>query len=82
MHQQLPVARKRAQQMNIIGESKSSAKLLNLPPRVQKLRNKAAERKEALHKLAEYRAKKAAKKESEKRRKRRKRRKRKHLLGK
>ena len=44
------------------GESKSSAKLLNLPPRVQKLRSKAAERKEALDQLAEHRKKRAAKK--------------------
>ena len=52
----------RPQQMNIIGEAKSSAKILNMPPRIQKLRNKAAEREEALKTLEIYREKKELKK--------------------
>ena len=55
-------ARKRPQQKNIIGESKSSAKLLNLPPRILKLRNKEKERQAALDELAEHRKKRALKK--------------------
>ena len=54
--------RKRPQQTNIIGESKSSAKLLNLPPRILKFRNKENERKAALDELAEHRKKRALKK--------------------
>ena len=44
------------------------AKLLNLPPRIKKLRNKEAERSEALDKLKVYRQKKAAKKKKARRR--------------
>ena len=54
--------RKRPQQKNIIGESKATAELLNLPSRIEKLRNKAAERKAALDELAAYRKRKALKK--------------------
>ena len=65
--------RRRPQQMNIIGESKSAAKILNMPARIQKIRNKDAERQDALKKLEIYQKKKAEKKENEMmRRKRRK----------
>ena len=67
--------RRRPQQMNIIGESKSAAKILNMPARIQKIRDIDAERQDALKKLEIYREKKAEKKrkrndEEEKKKKR------------
>ena len=61
--------------MNIIGESKSAARILNMPARIQKIRDKNAERQDALKKLEIYRKKKAEKKrkrndEEEKKKKR------------
>ena len=52
--------------MNIIGESKSAAKILNMPARIQKIRNKYAERQDALKKLEIDREKKAEKKKKTK----------------
>ena len=72
--QQIPLppihrARKRPQKLNIIGEPKSNARILNTPSRIEKLKQEFASRDRALKRLAadrEVRAVKRRKIEKEK----------------
>ena len=57
-----PPTQKKTTTDEIIGESKSAAKILKMPARIQKIRNKHAERQDALKKLEIYREKKSGKK--------------------